>query len=92
MLSLSAEYKIKWNKVLTIIVVWSVVAVIITIYDEIALHSQLSTGTSADYRFISSLVQNLSSALIAGILGGSLLVFFVNEKFIEAFLKKYIIQ
>jgi len=80
MLSLSAEYKIKWNKVLTIIVVWSVVAVIITIYDEIALHSRLSTGTSADYRFISSLVQNLSSALIAGILGGSLLVFFVNEK------------
>ncbi|MEP7373850.1 MAG: adenylate/guanylate cyclase domain-containing protein [Chitinophagaceae bacterium] len=80
MFSLSAEYKIKWNKVLTIIIVWMIIAVVISIYDHIALHSKLSRGTPADYSFFTNLVFNIISAFIGGILGGGFLVFFVNEK------------
>ena len=80
MASLSAEYKIKWNKVLVIIIVWMVIGVIITIYDHITLHSQLSAGPFTDYSFISSLIFNTGAALVGGVLGGGFLVFFVNEK------------
>jgi len=80
MFSLFAEYKIKWKKVLTIIIVWMIIAVVISIYDHIALHSKLSLGTTADYSFIGNLVFNIISAFVGGILGGGFLVFFVNEK------------
>lgn len=77
---LSAEYKIKWKKVLTIIIVWAAISVVITLYDHISLHSQLSTGTSRDYSFMSNLTFNVAAALIGGLLGGGFLVFFVNER------------
>jgi len=61
---------------LTIIIVWMIIGVTITIYDFIALHSQLSAGTSSDYRFITSLIINTGAALVGGVLGGGLGVFF----------------
>src|SRR5262245_43084905 len=80
MAGLSAEYKIKWKKVLAIVIVWAAIAVIISLYDHISLHSQLSSGISRDYSFMSNLVFNVAAALIGGLSGGGFLVFFVNEK------------
>ncbi len=80
MASLSAEYKIKWNKVLVIVVVWMFIGAVITLYDHLAFLSQLSAGTHEDYSLRSSFFLNTGAPLVAGFLGGSFLVFFVNDK------------
>ena len=83
MASLSAEYKIKWNKVLVIILVWMIIGAVITLYDYLAFHSQLSAGTHPDCSFRNSLLLNTGAAVLGGFSGGSLLVFFINEKLQE---------
>jgi adenylate cyclase len=80
MISLSAEYKIKCNKLLLIIGVWIITGAVITIYDYLVFQSQLSAGVHPDYSFRNSLLLNTAAALTGGILGGSFLVFYVNEK------------
>jgi adenylate cyclase len=53
----------------------------ITIYDYLVLHTQYSIYPSEEYSFLMSMGMNMGSAIIGALLGGSLLVFYVNTKF-----------
>lgn len=77
---LSAEYKIKLSKLLVIILVWIFFGGVITFYDHFSLHSGISAGTTPDYSFFRSLVLNVGAAIAGALMGGSFLVFYVNEK------------
>ena len=66
-----------------ITVSWLVVGLLITVYDHLVLHTGNSQGTAAGYSFGLSLAFNLCSAIIGAALGGSLLVFYVNVKYVD---------
>ncbi len=77
MINRSAEYRIKTNKILVIALIWMIIGAIITFYDNFAFHSLISAGTSSSYGFFKSFFINTTGGLIVG----SFLVFYVNEKF-----------
>lgn len=52
-----------------------------TVYDYLVIHTNSSLGPSADYSFLLYLAMNMGSALVGSLLGGSLLIFFVNVKY-----------
>jgi adenylate cyclase len=78
---MSRRTAIKLKQLAVIIMAWTVVASFISVYDHLVLLTYNSLGPSAQYSFGLSLSFNLTSALIGGVLGGSLLVFYVNEKY-----------
>jgi adenylate cyclase len=73
--------QLKFKQLGIITCAWLVVGVLITVYDHLVLLTNNSQGPSADYSFQLALVFNLGSALIGAALGGSFMVFFVNEKY-----------
>lgn len=62
---------------------WLIVGFLIALYDHLVLYTHNSLGPSAQYSFLFSLALNSGSALIGSLLGGSLLVFFVNVRFTD---------
>lgn len=80
-MSIRTQIKIKQLAVIT--VAWMVVGLLMSIYDHLVLLTNNSQGLSADYSFALSLSMNLTSAIIGSMLGGSLLVFYVNVKYLD---------
>lgn len=80
---MSKPTKIKLNKLLVIIVSWMMIGTAMALYDHAAFHSEYSLGTSAYYSFLQSLTFNTLAGLMGAVLGGSFLIFFVNEKYRE---------
>ncbi|SHH26056.1 adenylate cyclase [Chryseolinea serpens] len=78
---MSRSKRIRFSQLLTILTAWLLIGVVISIYDHLVLLTHSSQGLSADYTFFASLKQNLISALIGGVLGGSFLVFYINVRF-----------
>lgn len=55
--------------------------IVITVYDLLVLLTDYSFGTTEEYSFSLALVRNMSAGLMGALLGGSLLVFYINEKY-----------
>ncbi|QNL48375.1 adenylate/guanylate cyclase domain-containing protein [Olivibacter sp. SDN3] len=64
-----------------IIISWLIIGFFIAVYDYLVLHTHVSMGPAANYSFLISILRNMGAGLIGGLLGGSILVFYVNEKF-----------
>jgi adenylate cyclase len=60
---------------------WLLIGVMMTVYDYLVIHTNSSLGPSPDYAFWLYLAMNMGSALVGSLLGGSLLIFFVNVKY-----------
>lgn len=75
----STRYKFK--QLFILILVWLVVGFLIAVYDYLVLHSHVSPGDLPVYSFPFSVMVNMGSGLIGGVLGGSLLVFYINVKY-----------
>lgn len=60
---------------------WLMVAILMSVYDHLVLHTANSLGPSASYSFSLALAYNLGSALMGALLGGSYMVFCVNVKY-----------
>jgi adenylate cyclase len=80
---ISRHTQIKLRKLGVIIISWMLVGICMALYDHAAFRSEFSLGTSAYYSFPKSLLFNALAALMGAVLGGSFLVFFVNERFRE---------
>lgn len=63
------------TKVAIITIAWILVNVFITFYNHIFITSHLSLGPSAAYNFKFNLLTNMMIGLIAGLTGGSILVY-----------------
>lgn len=77
---ITRKRSIQLHKVLVIIICWLFVGLLITLYDQFLLSSELSLGSANDYSFLKNLTFNLSAAFLGSFLGSLWLVFFVNEK------------
>ncbi len=69
----------KSRQVLVILVAWIFIAFLITAYDHYSLFSDFSDGPSRSYTFLTNLASNLAAAFLGGLIGGSFLIFYVNE-------------
>jgi adenylate cyclase len=78
---ISRHTQIKLRKLLVIVISWILVGVCAAVYDYAVFRSEFSLGTSAYYSFWQTIVFGALAALISGTLGGSFLIFYVNERF-----------
>jgi adenylate cyclase len=79
--NMSRRTEIKLKQLSAIILAWLVIGCLMSVYDHLVLLTHNSIGPSEQYSFQLALTFNLTSALIGGILGGSILVFYVNVKY-----------
>lgn len=76
-----ARLKLKQLKV--IIIAWMIMGALITVYDYLVVQMAAPPATVHDYPFVVFLVRNIGAGLIGALLGGSLMVFYVNERLRE---------
>jgi adenylate cyclase len=73
------QYKLK--QLWVIIICWMVIGAIIAVYEHFVLQTNHSLGFAAGYTLLGSIILNMIIGLFGALLGGSLLVFFVNVKY-----------
>ncbi len=72
--------RLKLNQLKVIIPSWMVMGFLISVYDYLVMQTGYSAGLAADYTFLESAARNVGAGLVGGIIGGSIMVFYVNEK------------
>jgi len=78
---MTQRLRIKFSKLGIIIICWLFIGVLIACYDYFVLTSGLSYGLSTGFSFKNHLAFSLLAALLGALMGGSFLVFYVNEKY-----------
>lgn len=73
--------QLKLRQLQVIIVVWVIFGFILTVYDHLVLLTDSSAGMTAHYSFLGAAIRNMSGGLIGALLGGSLLVFYINVRY-----------
>jgi adenylate cyclase len=81
MLLLNRSTQLKLRQLSVIIFCWSFIGFLIAIYDHQVLHTHNSRGPAADYSLLTSFALNMGIGLFSALVGGSLLVFYVNVKY-----------
>jgi adenylate cyclase len=79
--AMKRSMEIKLTQLSVIFICWFAMGFLISGYDHLVLLSHNSEGVSQDYSFLSAAKQNVVSALIGALLGGSFLVFYINPRF-----------
>jgi adenylate cyclase len=77
---MSRKRKIQLRQWLILGVAWQFMALWICVYDHLAINSGLANSPAKDYSFISNWILYSSVTVIATLIGGSLLVFYINPK------------
>src|SRR5262245_9034929 len=80
---MSRTSQIRFQQLIILTFAWQIVAVWVSVYDHMAIHSELSAGVSDSYGFFSNLMLNCSGALMGALIGGSFLIFYVNTRFAD---------
>ena len=80
--------QLKFKQLRVIIVAWMIMGFLITVYDYLVLLSSSSLGFSQEYSFGVSVARNMGAALIGALLGGSVLVFYINVKYKNNLIKR----
>lgn len=78
---MNIKLQIRLKKVLVIVLIWICIGVWVSLYDHLAFNSEFSKGPDEDYALGLSIAFNAMAGLIGGILGGTFLVFYINEKY-----------
>lgn len=73
--------QLKFIQLLIIILVWMALGFIISVYDHLVIHTSASQGPSENYSFLILMMRNVGAGLIGALVGGSLLVFYINVKY-----------
>lgn len=80
---MSRRRQIRFQELIILTLAWQIMAVWISVYDHMVIHSELSAGVNEDYSFSSNLMLNCGGALMGALIGGSFLIFFVNTRFAD---------
>lgn len=73
------HYKLK--QLFIIVICWIMVGFVIAVYEYLVMHTHNSLGTAPEYSLLWSIILNIGIGLLGALLGGSLLVFYVNVKY-----------
>ena len=66
-----------------LIIAWLVAATMVAVYDHLMIHSVFVTIHEELYSFPRYLLFNLVAALVGGLVAGPLIIYWVNEKYIN---------
>lgn len=72
---------LKLKQLVIIIIAWLLLGFFVAVYDHLVLHTNASLGPAANYSFLLSMLRNMGAGLIGALLGGSMLVFYIDEKY-----------
>lgn len=78
---MNREKILKLRQLKVITVGWMLIGFIMTVHDHLLLNTASSLGESGEYSFFISATRNIGAGLIGALIGGSLLVFYVNVKY-----------
>lgn len=78
---MTQRQRIKFKKLGIIIIAWLFIGLLMACYDYFVLTSGVSPGLAPGFSFSSYLFFNLAAAFMGAVMGGSFLVFYVNEKY-----------
>ncbi|NOT51171.1 MAG: adenylate/guanylate cyclase domain-containing protein [Chitinophagaceae bacterium] len=78
---MTQSLRLKLTKLLIIIICWAIMGFLIGCYDYFVLRSELSAGMSAKFSLSQHLFFSIMTGLMGAVMGGSFLVFYVNEKY-----------
>ncbi|MET0466707.1 MAG: adenylate/guanylate cyclase domain-containing protein [Chitinophagaceae bacterium] len=71
----------KFAQLRVIVIAWLFLGFMIALHDHLVMQMHSSLGPAADYSLLHSIVVNMVAALVGALLGGSFLVFYINEKY-----------
>jgi adenylate cyclase len=74
---------IQYRQLVVLIISWLVAATLVALYDHLMIHSVFVTIQEELYSFPRYLFFNLVAALLGGLVAGPLIIFWVNEKYIN---------
>jgi adenylate cyclase len=77
---MSTRRKIQLKQWLILAIAWQFMAIWICVYDHLAINSGLASGSAKDYSFASNLFLYSCVTFIASLIGGSLLIFYINPR------------
>jgi adenylate cyclase len=78
---MSRRKKIQFRQWLILGLAWQFMAMWICVYDHLAVNSGLSSSPASNYTFFSNWILYSSVTVIATLIGGSILVFYINPKY-----------
>ncbi|WP_315820749.1 adenylate/guanylate cyclase domain-containing protein [Paraflavitalea speifideaquila] len=73
--------QLKFKQLLVIVIAWMLMGLLMTVYDLLVLLTDNTLGLSDKYSFTISATRNIGAGLVGALIGGSLLVFYVNVKY-----------
>lgn len=75
--------RIQFRQLIILIVAWQVAAVLIGLYDHFMIHAVFVSVDQSLYSFPLYLLFNMTAVLFAGLTAGPLIIFWVNERFMD---------
>jgi adenylate cyclase len=78
---MTQRFRLKLKKLGIIIAMWLCVGFLLTCYDFFLLKSEMITEGTIHFSFGMRLLFSMTAALFGALMGGSLLVFYINEKY-----------
>lgn len=78
---MTRRLNMKFAQLRVIIISWLFIGLMIALHDHLVMQMHSSLGPAKEYTLISSITTNMVAALVGALLGGSFLVFYINEKY-----------
>lgn len=72
---------IELQKFLFIVITWTILGALLSIYDHFLIVSHITKGYHEDAFFLKTIITNTMAGFIGGIIGGYTLVYLVNKRF-----------
>ena len=73
--------QLKFKQLKVIVIIWTIMGLLITVHDYFHLFTSDSRGPAEEYSFWVAAARGMAGGLIGALIGGSLLVFYVNVKY-----------
>lgn len=71
----------KFRQLFIITASWLIIGFVIAVFEHLTLFTNNSAGPAPGYSFLKSVLMNMAAGFIGAVIGGSLLVFYVNVRF-----------
>ncbi len=81
---MSSQRSIDTKKFIFIVLAWTIIGSLQSVYDHYLIGSHLASGYAESYSFIKSLFFNTIAGFIGGLIGSTILVYVVNKKYRSA--------